>query len=107
MTSREPSTPGLLRALARQDPRFAREAERLARLSPGGAPGHPIVLASASQVEVHAEGMLCPVCQGEQRVEDHTAETIGGARLRVAAVFCKHCGFRRRVYFRLKSSRPS
>jgi uncharacterized protein YbaR (Trm112 family) len=55
--------------------------------------------------------MPCPVCQGELRVDEHTAETVklaaaapsGGAavRLRVAAVACTRCGRRRKLYFQL------
>jgi hypothetical protein len=97
----------LRRETIRRSAKLARDLERLARLSPGGAPDRPIELASASQVEVHARSMPCPICQGEVRVDEHVAETIEGARLRVAAVTCSICGASRRVYFRLGTALPS
>jgi hypothetical protein len=95
------------RALARANAKLARDLERLALLAPGGAPDHPIELESASQVEVHAEATPCPICEGALRVEEHVANTIGTARLRVAKVVCTHCGARRSIYFRLGTSLPS
>jgi hypothetical protein len=92
------------RALARRDAKLARDLERLARLEPGGNPERPLEIDSASQVEVHARSMPCPVCQGEVKIEDHAAETFGAARLRVATVVCSSCGLRRQVYFRLGSA---
>lgn len=107
MIYRDPQASGLRRQLARTDAAFARAAERLARLSPGGAPDHPIEVASASQIEVHAEGMLCPFCHGPQVVDDHVAETVNQRRLRIAFTRCKHCDARRAVYFRIGSALPS
>lgn len=95
------------RELARKSVKFARDAERLFLLSPGGSSERPVELASASQVEVHAESTLCPICQGAMRVEDHVAETVAGARLRVAHVRCVMCGSRRSLYFRLGTPLPS
>jgi hypothetical protein len=82
--------------------KLADKREQLAALEAGGAPTRPIVLESASQVEVHARAMRCPRCDGAYRVEEHAAETIDGARVRVAKVTCVACGTRRAVYFRLE-----
>ena len=89
------------RARARADAKLARDRERLARVEAGGAPSRPIEVDSASQVEVHARSVACARCGGELRVEEHTAETIDGARLRVAKMLCPACGARRAIYFRL------
>lgn len=97
----------MLRALARSDGRFAAEAERLARLSRGGSPELPIEVASASEIEVRAEGTPCPICRGKQEVRDHTAETLAGRRVRVVSTSCRHCGHLRRTFFRVGSALPS
>lgn len=89
------------RALERKLAKEARDRDKLARLEPGGAPERPIAIASASLVEVHARAASCPLCGGALRLEEHTAETLGGARLRVAAVVCVMCGVRRRIHFRI------
>lgn len=93
------------RAARRADDRAAeklgRDLDRLALLSPGGGPDRPIRLDSASQVEVTARGTPCHRCQGALRVEEHAAETVGGARLRVARVRCAVCGARRDIWFQL------
>jgi hypothetical protein len=74
--------------------------ERLARLSPGGAAELPLDVESASQIEVRAESTPCLVCQGPYRVDEHTAERIGGRDVRVVRVHCHHCGAHRVMYFR-------
>jgi len=89
------------RALARELAKMARDKDKLARLSPGGAPERAIELASASQVETHARSVPCPLCEGPLRVDAHTAETIDGLRVRVAQVTCTRCGVHRSLYFRL------
>jgi hypothetical protein len=62
------------------DPRLADARERLARHEPGGSPALPIDVESASQIEVRAEGTPCLRCQAPNRVDEHTAETVGGDR---------------------------
>ena len=95
------------RALARDDEKFAGEAERLARLQPGGSPDLPIEVSSASQVDGRAQSMLCPLCHGALRIEEHVAAEIRGARLRVVKAICSMCGKRRQLYFRIGSSLPN
>jgi hypothetical protein len=46
----------------------------------------------------------CPLCGGGLHLDEHRAETIDGARLRVAAVRCAACGVRRSLHFRLAST---
>jgi hypothetical protein len=85
----------------RLHPDVVRARERIARLEPGGTPSNPMDVDSASQIEVRAEGTPCLRCQGPYRVDEHTAESIGGHLLRVVEVHCYHCGARRRFYFRV------
>ncbi len=84
--------------------KIARDLGKLADLAPGGSPGRAIEITSPSEVEVRARATPCPICAGELRVEEHTAETISGARLRVAKVVCSVCGTRRSIYFRLAAT---
>lgn len=94
----------LQRADDRAQQKLARDLEKLALLAPGGSPERALVVTSPSEVEVQARGTPCPVCRGELRVEEHTAETIAGARVRVARVACSMCGRRRSLYFRLAAT---
>jgi hypothetical protein len=81
--------------------KLARDLERLAAAAPGGSPERPIVVASPAEVEVRAAAIPCPICQSSLRVEEHAAESIAGARLRVARVACTFCRAKRAIYFQL------
>ena len=91
----------LRRAGDRAQEKLARDLDKLAALAPGGSPERPVEITSASEVEVQARSMPCPLCRGELRVEEHAAETIAGVRLRIARVVCVACRSRRALYFRL------
>lgn len=93
------------RAQDRASAKLSRDRERLFQLGPGGSPERPIVVTSPTEVEVQARSLPCPICDGELRVEEHTAETVGTARLRVAKVLCAVCHARRAIYFQLASVR--
>jgi hypothetical protein len=95
------------RAADRAQEKLGRDLLRLAAAEPGGRPDRPIVVTSPSEVEVHAAAMPCPRCQSGVRVEEHTAETIAGVRLRVAHVTCTFCHAKRAVYFRLAGAMPN
>lgn len=101
MAKKKLSARAARRAGDREAVKLTQDLEKLWQVEPGGTPERPIVLASASQVEVTARGTRCPRCQGELRVEEHTAETIAGARLRVARMRCVTCGSQRAIWFRL------
>jgi hypothetical protein len=88
----------------RAQAKLARDLERLFKLGPGGSPDRPIVISSPSELEVQARGTPCPICQGELRVEEHKAETVGTVRLRVAKVLCVTCRAGRDIYFQLRAS---
>ena len=92
------------RAADRTQEKLARDLSKLAAASPGGSPARPIVVSSPAEVEVHAAGMPCAICQSRVRVEEHAAETIAGVRLRIARVTCTFCRARRDVYFQLADS---
>jgi hypothetical protein len=89
-------------------PRIVREPgvvamrQRLARTGAGGTAARPVEVESASQVEVRALSMPCLRCDGPYRLDEHTAERIGGVALRVLDVQCGHCGATRRVYFKVR-----
>ncbi|MCC6556405.1 MAG: hypothetical protein IT372_25880 [Polyangiaceae bacterium] len=101
MARRKPSARAARRAGERAAEKLSRDIDRLALLEPGGAPDRAIALDSASQVEVAARAIPCPRCRGSVQVEEHAAEVVGGARLRVARVACPACGARRSLWFRL------
>lgn len=92
------------RAADRTQEKLARDLARLAAASPGGSPSRPIVVSSASEVEVHAAGMPCAICQSRVRVEEHAAVVISGVPLRVARVACTFCRARRDIHFQLAGS---
>jgi hypothetical protein len=88
----------------RETERLARDLERIWTLEPGATPERAVAIASPAEVEVHARAVPCPICRGELRVEEHAAEVIGGARLRVARVVCAACRRPRALYYRLPAS---
>ena len=73
------------------------QKDKLATLSPGGAPERPIEVATASLIEPMARASRCARCEAAVRVEEHVVE---GA-LRVARVSCVGCGSRRAIYYRI------
>lgn len=101
MAKKKLSARAARRATDRAAAKLTRDIERLALLEPGFSPERAIVLEAASQVEVAARSIPCPRCRGAVRVEDHTAESLDGVRLRVAKVACSACGAHRQLYFRL------
>jgi hypothetical protein len=89
------------RARAREQAALVRDLEELARRESGGGPDSPLVVESVAQVEVMATSRPCPLCQGGLRLVEHAAETVDGARLRIARLTCTTCGVPRARYFRL------
>lgn len=89
----------------REAVKLARARVKLAELEPGGAPEHPIEVASAAVIEPHATSMPCAACGTTAvRVDEHEALTLPGEperRLRIVRVRCAQCGFRRDVFFRI------
>ena len=89
------------REAARRAERLGRAREQLFVREPGGAPDRPIEVDSAAVVEIRARSVRCPRCQGEQAVEEHSAVSPGGNRLREVRLGCQQCGARRSLWFRL------
>jgi hypothetical protein len=94
----------LLRKLSRSDQKIADARVKLAALQEGGAPERPIVIESASLVEVRAESLLCPRCSERLECKEHLAEEIDGVSLRVARMQCRACAAPRVVYFRIQAN---
>jgi hypothetical protein len=92
----------VLRKLARSDDKIAEARAKLALLEPGGAPDRPMMVESASLVELRAEGLPCVVCGGRLDVKEHDAEEIDGAPLRIVRLACRACGAPRVVFFRIE-----
>jgi predicted Zn finger-like uncharacterized protein len=78
--------------------------EKLAELSAGGAPEHPIVVESSAVVEARVRNLECPQCAGPYRVDEHAAPA---AALRAVAVRCQRCGVARTLWFRLAPAEPN
>lgn len=89
------------RAAARAAEKLVHAKEKLATYEAGGAPERPIDVVSPAQVEPHARSQRCARCDEPFHVDEHTAESRDGARLRVAHVSCRRCGARRAIYFRV------
>jgi hypothetical protein len=87
------------RAAQRELTKLEDAREKLARISPGGAPERPIDVESASTVERRALALGCARCEGETRVEAHDAV----AGLRRVRARCKACGAVREVWLRIES----
>lgn len=77
---------------------IVRDRERLAALSAGGSPQHPIAVSSASVVEVRARALPCPQCGASYHLHDHRAPAAG---LRAVDVRCQQCSVARTLWFRL------
>jgi ribosomal protein S27AE len=101
VAKKKPSARNERRASERDAEKLARDREKLARLEAGGAPERPIDVDSASIIEPHALSMRCLRCDSASRLVDHTAETVGGTRLRAVRLSCGRCGAKRTVWFRI------
>lgn len=90
------------RAADRDAAKLARDVRRVEQASPGGRPGAPIQLTSASEVEVAATARPCPLCGESLRVVAHEAiEHATAGRLRIARVICRACRSEWSRYYRL------
>ena len=83
---------------------LVRDREKLANLSPGGAPERAIDVESAAVIEGRVRSMPCAQCEGAYRVLDHRAE---GAGLRAVDARCERCGTPRTVWFRIVRRAPN
>ncbi|CAN5321597.1 hypothetical protein BH09MYX1_BH09MYX1_50980 [soil metagenome] len=91
----------------RESAKLVAAKEKVAAFDEGASPDRPIALESASQVEVHASSMTCPICGDSYRVNDHTVLVHKGQSLRVAHVVSPQCGRERRLYFAIHAALPN
>jgi len=74
---------------------------KLAALEPGGSPGYPVEVPSASVVEARAESEPCLRCELPMRCVEHgTAESPRGL-VRSVSLQCRACGAERTLYLRI------
>lgn len=92
------------RARERAARELVRDREKLANLSPGGAPERPIEVESSAVIEGRVRSTPCAQCEGAYRVLDHRAEAAG---LRAVDARCQQCGAPRTVWFRIVRAAPN
>lgn len=102
--TRRPRT--VRRELDREQAKLVQTKEKLWALGEGASPQRPIPLESASQVEIHAASMTCPVCGDHFRVLEHTVLHLRDSTrtLRVTRVRSPQCGRERDLYFVLRAA---
>jgi len=99
--TKKPRARTVRRQQARYSEKLARDREKLARLETGGSPDRPVILESASQIEVHARS------ESDLRIVEHEAPTVGEQRLRVVRMVCPRCGAPRQAWFKIEARLPS
>jgi len=104
---KKPRARGARRAAQRNVSKLQAARERLFQLEMGGSAERPLPIASAAVVEIHAESVPCPCCDGRQQVDEHVAVTVAGVRLREARLVCRQCGTRRSLWFRISEPGPN
>jgi hypothetical protein len=87
------------RETTREALKLADAREKLSRLEAGGEAGRPIRVESASVIELRAESMRCPRCDGDLKIAEHTAHVVDGLAVRKVDTRCKHCGAPRTIWF--------
>jgi hypothetical protein len=87
--------------------KLVRDRDRLASLEEGGAPERPIEVDSASVIPGRARSRPCPLCGGALQLDEETAESVEGRRLRCAHMTCRQCGIGREIWFRIGSPLPN
>lgn len=80
--------------------RLVRDKQKLALLEPGGSAERPIAVPSSSVIAVRARATPCPLCGGELRLDEETAES---ATLRATQMTCVRCGVPRSLWFLIGS----
>lgn len=78
--------------------------DRLASAAPGGAPSHPLVVASAAVIEGQARSTPCPQCGGELDLRRHDAAS---GDERVVHLVCRLCHTPRALHFRIEAPRAN
>ncbi len=93
--------------MERDEAKLRKAKMKLALLEAGGSPERPLEVTSASVIEVMAASLPCASCGGKVRVDEHTAEHVGGRSLRAVLVKCVQCGDPRRIWFKIGTALPN
>jgi hypothetical protein len=83
---------------------LVRDKQKLALLSDGGSAERPIEVDASPVIELRAESLRCPLCEGRFRIDEHRARS---GLLRELTVTCRQCGVARALWFRIGSPLPS
>jgi hypothetical protein len=84
---------------------LAKTQEKLRKASaslPGGSTEHPLLVNSASVIEVRAADTRCFVCDSPRKIREHRALTEGERRLRAVTLLCTRCGDVQTLYFEIQ-----
>lgn len=87
------------RQLERDQKKLEEAKLKLALLEPGYRSDRPLEVESASQIEPHVRGMVCPACDVGYQVVEHRAT----ARGRTVRARCAQCGRSPEIHFVLRS----
>jgi len=105
VTVKKPPRARTVRRAAENDVRkLGRKLDRLETELPGGSPGRPLAVTSASVVEVRARAERCLACEGELKLRAHEAETAAASpgQLRRVDLTCASCRRPRRLWLRIE-----
>jgi len=106
VTAKKAPRPRTLRRAAANDVRkLGRKLDRLEEELPGGSPSRPVVVTSASVVEVRARAERCLVCEGELTLRAHEAERSAPAtrgQIRRVDLTCASCRRPRSLWLRIE-----
>lgn len=86
---------------------LVRDRQKLAALSPGGAPERPIEVSSAAVIPLRARSTPCPLCEGALHIEHESAGSRDGRLVYGVHVGCTRCGATRVLWFTVAPSLPS
>ncbi len=81
--------------------KIAADRDRLFALTPGGSRACPLAVSTAAIVESRASKVLCPQCEGTLIIDEHSAEQVAGASLRLVRAHCRLCSAKRLLWFRI------
>lgn len=99
MAAKKKSARSERRSLEREVEKQLERKDKLAELSPGGAPERAIAVETASLVEPLARSTPCARCGAAVRVGEHAVRVVAGRSLRVVGVACSACGSERELFY--------
>jgi hypothetical protein len=102
--ARKPSARAERRSEQREREKQQKLRIKLALLEPGGSTSNPLVVSSASVIEIQAKSLPCLQCTKAVNILNHDAGTYDGQWLRRVEVQCPNCAHLQIVYFRVLPS---